>query len=72
MISPIDDSLRSIIRHGLSLEATCRKCSRKVILDASYIAQRVDPKTSIHRLPLSCMACHTSRPKVSAYPPDWK
>lgn len=71
MISPIDDSLRSIIRHGLSLQAICRKCSRKVILDPKYIAQRVDPNTSIHRLPLSCMACHTLRPEVSAYPSDW-
>lgn len=72
MISPIDDSLKSVIRHGLSLEATCGLCGRKVIVDPRYIARRVDPKTSIHRLPLTCMACNTSRPRVSAYPQDWK
>lgn len=54
MVQPIDNSLRSIIRHGLSLEIACKKCSRKVVVDARLIARKVDPDTSIHRLPLSC------------------
>ena len=72
MISPIEDSLRSIIRHGLALEAQCRKCGRKVILDPQYLVRRVDPKTSIHALRLACSKCYATDATVSAYPPDWK
>lgn len=72
MVGAIDDSLRSIIRHGLSLEVECRKCSRQVLVDARLIARKFDPHTSIHRLPFSCTVCRTRDHKVSAYPPDWK
>lgn len=72
MVQPIDNSLRSIIRHGLSLEIACKKCSRKVVVDARLIARKVDPDTSIHRLPLSCELCRSRGYQASAYPPDWK
>lgn len=72
MVGPIEDSLRSIIRHGLSLQVECVKCSRKVLVDARLIARKFDPATSIHRLPFSCTVCRTRKHKVIAYPPDWK
>lgn len=72
MVSPIDDSLRSVLRHGLSLEVECIKCSHKAVVDARLIARKVDPHTSIHRLPLSCKICRSRTTQVSAYPPDWK
>lgn len=72
MIGPIDNSLRSIMRHGLSLEAKCRKCSHTTIIDPHMVARQVDPRTSIHKLPLLCKICQTKGAIVSAYPPDWK
>jgi hypothetical protein len=72
MVGPIDDTLASIIRHGLSLEITCPKCEREVIVDPKVVARKVSPKTSIHCLPIYCKVCHSRRYKASAYPPDWK
>jgi hypothetical protein len=72
MVGPIDDSLASIMRHGLSLEVTCAKCGREVIVDPKLLARKVSPKTSIHRMPMWCKICHTREYKASAYPPDWK
>jgi hypothetical protein len=71
-VGPIDDSLASIIQHGLSLEITCKKCSRAVVVDARLIARKVDLDTSIHRLPPSCELCRSRGYWASAYPPDWK
>lgn len=72
MTGPIEDSLKAVIRHGLSLQATCRRCSKKTIIDPRYIARKVDPRTSIHKLPLLCSNCKTKDAAVTAYFPDWE
>jgi hypothetical protein len=72
MVGPIEDTLASVIRHGLSLEITCPKCDRKVIVDPRLAARKVSPKTSIHHLPIYCKICNSRQYRASAYPSDWK
>jgi hypothetical protein len=72
MVGPIDDTLRSMIRHKMTVEVTCDKCSRTTLLDAGYLSRKVDPRTRLHQLPLLCSQCFSRDFRARAYPVDWE